>query len=84
MLNAEDRVAVAAMQAICEQCREDGYVFAEHTVRPGGGVIAMPVFTNRMQFAVGVHGATLRLQKNKLKILDVMKKELAAASPSFI
>jgi DNA-binding IclR family transcriptional regulator len=84
MLPAEDRVDVNAMHDIADRCREVGYVFAEHTVRPGGGVIALPVFTSRMQFAIGVHGQAARLRKSEQEIVALMKKELAAASPAFI
>lgn len=84
MLPAEDRVDVVAMQGIADRCREEGYVFAEHTVRPGGGVIAVPVFTSKMQFAIGMHGSAARLRKSEQKIVALMKKELAAASPAFM
>lgn len=76
LLAAEDMVEISAIEAVVETCRRTGYVHAEHTVRVGYGVIAMPLAPERGRLAVGISGPVDRLRQNETTIVSEMRRAL--------
>jgi len=74
---AEDMIDTESIIQVVEQCRRVGYVFAQHTVRVGYGVIAAPLFSQQEQYAVGVHAAVPTLAARESEISNVLRDVLA-------
>lgn len=79
-LASEDRVDLEPLLAMVERCRSDGYVHAEHTLRAGYAVIAMPIRTAKSALAIGVSGPADRIRARRDDIVAAMRQALAALS----
>lgn len=73
---AEDMIDAESINAVVEKCRQDGYVFAQHTVRLGYGVIAAPLFSQQEQYAIGVHAPVSTLAAREAEISAVLRSVL--------
>lgn len=74
---AEDMIDAESINLVVEQCRQAGYVFAQHTVRVGYGVIAAPLYSQLEQYAVGVHAPVSTLAERESEISGVLRDVLA-------
>jgi len=86
-INAEEpdrklRIALPDLMLRVKEIRKQGYVFSQHTVTPGAGVIGMllPERRHGRILAIGVGGPVDRLQEKKRRILS----ELRAGIPRFV
>jgi DNA-binding IclR family transcriptional regulator len=77
VLTSEDAVELASVLHVVEACRRTGHIRAEHTIRIGFGVIAMPLRFGRSELAIGVSAATVRIRDDEAEIVEIMRSTLA-------
>lgn len=77
VLTSEDAVELASVMQVVEACRRTGHVRAEHTIRIGFGVIAMPLRFVRAELAIGVSAAAARVRDGEAEIVEIMRSTLA-------
>ena len=80
-LASEDRVDLEPLLAMVERCRRDGFIHAEHTLRAGYGVIAMPIRSSQTALAIGVSGPAERIRKQHDDIVAAMRHALSRLPP---
>jgi DNA-binding IclR family transcriptional regulator len=73
------RIALPDLMVRIREIRRQGYVFSEHTVTIGVGVIGMllPIRRHGRILAIGVGGPVERLEQNKKRILSELRAGIA-------
>jgi DNA-binding IclR family transcriptional regulator len=77
-LASEDRVDLEPLLAMVERCRQDGHIHAEHTLRAGYAVIAMPIRGAKTGLAIGVSGPAERIRAKHDDVVAAMRQALGA------
>ncbi|MGE0651127.1 MAG: IclR family transcriptional regulator [Alphaproteobacteria bacterium] len=77
----EKRIHLPTLMRRVKQIRDDGYVFSQHTVVAGGGMIGIllprTISLSARRLAVSVHGPVERLDQKKEAILSIFQSALA-------
>lgn len=73
----EDQIDLDVLLSTIERCRVDGYVYAEHVVRAGYAVVAMPIRTSREPLGISVSDVIGNIAPRREQIVDMMQEALA-------